>query len=451
MTIRIKKNSYTAFGLLVALLLVLVFIRYAFSVEIPKAVLTAVLVAIAVVGNKNELMAVALCCIPMHEAVDFYTSLALCAIIWVVKYHKSVRIGYPALLCMGIVVWETMHFFLTGFDLRLMITSLIPFVFLAVILSSDISDIDYVFIVRAVAIVSATMGFMLLLNVIVNARFNLVLAFANMQRLGHLSEEDILNGGAIHPNTLGIINVLSITGLMQLRALKRSKKTDYVVILLLIILGALTASRTFFVCLLTMGFFLIVGEKGSTQKKLRMMAVLTLVAAVSLLLLYIFFPSSLEYYIGRFFVEDITTGRDDLMVAYHRFMTEHLWVLLFGVGLSGFGDKVVDIYRAAGNTPHNNIQEILVAWGIPGLLMMTALVATLVLRARSFRRRGAMLNYIPLIIILVKSLAGQMISSGYTVLALVLAYLSLCQSFAGESPKTTVHSDYNAVPARTLL
>lgn len=438
MTIRIKKNSYTAFGLLVALLLVLVFVRYAFSVEIPKAVLTAVLIAIAIVGNKNELMAVCLCCIPLHEAVDFYTSLALCAVIWMVKYHKSIRVGAPAVLCMSIVAWEMMHFFLAGLDIRLMITSLIPFVFLAVILSADISDVDYVFVVRALSLVSLTMGFMLILNLIVNAKFNLVLAFANMQRLGHLSEDEILNGGAIHPNSLGIINALCITGLMQLRVLKQSKKMDYVVILLLLILGALTASRTFFVCLLVMGFFLVLGEKGSTRKKLRILGALTAVLAVALLLLYIFFPSALKYYVGRFFVEDITTGRDDLMVAYHRFMMDNPWVLLFGVGLSGFGEKVIDIYRAAGNTPHNNIQEILVAWGIPGLLMMTSLIAALLLRARRFNRDTSLLSLVPLLVILVKSLAGQMISSGYTMLALVFAYLSLCQSFTVDGTQPSV-------------
>ena len=94
---------------------------------------------------------------------------------------------------------------------------------------------------------------------------------------------------------------------------------------------------------------------------------------------------------------------------------------------------------------HNNIQEILVAWGIPGLIMIAALIAALVIRARSFNRRLTLINCIPLIIILVKSLAGQMISSGYTMLALSFAYLSLCQHFSAPAVPTP-QSDYNTAP-----
>jgi hypothetical protein len=99
------------------------------------------------------------------------------------------------------------------------------------------------------------------------------------------------------------------------------------------------------------------------------------------------------------------------------------------VGLSNLGEKLVNIYRSAVNVPHNSIQEIVAAWGLPGLGMMIALFFMIVKESKQYGGRKILLNFIPLVVILVKSMAGQMISSGYTMLALVLAYLSLCQNF----------------------
>jgi hypothetical protein len=36
------------------------------------------------------------------------------------------------------------------------------------------------------------------------------------------------------------------------------------------------------------------------------------------------------------------------------------------------------------------------------------------------------INYIPLIVIITKSMAGQLLTSGYSIVALAFAYLSLC-------------------------
>lgn len=430
MVIRIKKSSHLLFGFLVILLVTLLFVRYAFSVDIPKNLITCIILAIAALGSRDEILAISLCCIPMHEAVDFYIALAICAVALAIKTFRSIRIGVPVILCLAIILWELSHSFLPGFDLKLMFTSLVPFIFLAVILSADVSDVDYVFIVRSVATVAIAVNFMLLLNCIANANFDLELAFLNIQRLGVFSEDEISIGGEINPNTLGIINVLCITSLLQLNTIKQNKKIDYILIILLITFGALTSSRTFLVCLLTMIFCFAVGQKENIYKKIRLWALLALVAIVSLILLNIFFPALLEYYVGRFQVEDITTGRDGLMVDYHQFIVENTSVSLFGVGLNNLMEKVVNIYRVAWNGPHNSIQEIIVAWGVPGLMMIVMLIFVIVLKSKKYIQRKSILNYIPLIIILVKSMAGQIITSGYTLLALTFAYLSLCQDFS---------------------
>jgi hypothetical protein len=68
-----------------------------------------------------------------------------------------------------------------------------------------------------------------------------------------------------------------------------------------------------------------------------------------------------------------------------------------------------------------------VAWGIPGLICVVLLILHLIVRARLTHGRRKLVNYIPLVIILFKSIAGQLLTSNYSVLALGFSYLSLIQ------------------------
>ena len=446
MVVQIKKSSHLVFGCLLTLLLGLVFVRYSFGINIPGILLTAVVIAIAALGNRDEIIAILMCCIPLHEAIDLYITLAVCSVILIVKAFHQIRIGPIVVLCILIVVWEILHFFMVGFDLKLMITSVIPFVFLAVFLSCDMSDIDYAFIIRSVAISAILVGLMLLGNCIVNANFNFTVAFSNLKRLGHLSEEDILNGGAIHPNILGVINIVSASALFQLHSVGKHKKTDYISIVLLITIGVLTSSRTFLVCLLLMFFLLVVGYNGSIKQKIRFVGVLLIFSVISLLLLYWIFPDVLEYYIGRFFGDDIFTDRNNLIVQYHRFISANEKVMLFGVGANNLPLKAINIYNVADVVPHNSIQEIIVAWGIPGLIMVGSLIVMMILESKKYSKKIRILNCIPLAVIIVKSMAGQLITSGYTLLALALAYLSLCQDFRLEKKQIKDYSEARYLP-----
>ena len=204
------------------------------------------------------------------------------------------------------------------------------------------------------------------------------------------------------------------------------KKSDTLMMLTLLIFGTLTASRTFIICLLLMILLVFMGQKyGKT--KLKYFGIAIIAAIFILSVLSIFFPDQLEFYISRFFEKDITTGRDDLMVSYNRFITKNPSVMFFGVGLQDLGNKLVNIYRVASNVPHNSIQEIMAAWGIEGLLFIGGLILTLIVTAKKQNRNIKLLNYIPLIIILFKSVAGQLLTSNYTVLTLGFAYINMIQ------------------------
>jgi hypothetical protein len=176
-------------------------------------------------------------------------------------------------------------------------------------------------------------------------------------------------------------------------------------------------------------------QSGSFVRKLRFIGLLTLLGLLALLVLNICFPDLLEYYISRFFVKDITTGRGDLMTLYHRFIASDPLVLFFGIGLQDFGYRLTEVYRVATTVPHNAIQEIVVVWGLPGVFLIAALILWMYHASAAHCRKQGLINSIPLLILLFKCLAGQMLGSAYTMLALSYAYLSLCKDL--HSPEGT--------------
>ena len=427
MVIKLTKRS--CFYILLSILLLLLAIRYSFQVEIP--ILTAIVIIMAMFGNRNEIVAVAMSCIPLHNAVDFYVAIVACAGILIIKNSSRSRIGFPVILVAFMIVWELLHCFAFEWTPIMLLVSLAPLILIGVYLSLDLHGINYAFVVRIMAFIAAYMGVLQIAICVFHADGNLFQIFAILGRLGSISEEDTLVGGAINPNTIGIINVLCMTGLLQIRLTDLKKKTDRVLFFVLLILGMLTQSRTFLVCLLIMLILVLVNQKADLRKIIRMFGSSLLVGLLMIIVMNVMFPQVLANFIKRFQVEDITTGRGHIMSQYHKYITDNLDVMFFGIGLSDYDEKVTSIYNISIHTSHNSIQEIVVAWGIPGLLMIALLIFMMIHESTKHGGRKILLNFIPLVIILAKSMAGQMLTSGYTMLALVFAYLSLCQDFSG--------------------
>ena len=426
----IKLNRRSCFYILLTVLCLLLLVRYSFRIEIPRIVLTAIIIIIAFIGDKNEILAITIGCIPLQNAIDFYICLMICAVILVFKNYKQVKIGYAVLLVAGMIIWELVHCFFFDYSPKLLLVSLVPLIFIAVILSTDIKGNDYAFIVRIMALLTCYMCIIVLITNIVSADGNIMKAFVNLRRLGILSEEETLLGGEINPNSLGIVNVLGITGILQIRALGQKKRSDIVLVFIMLVFGMLTLSRTFLVCLAVMFVLVLFGQRNDLKKTVSILGGTVIICVALIAVTSWLFPELLENFFERFQVKDITTGRIDIMGAYHEYIVNNPEVMGFGIGLTDFNERITGAYSISRHVPHNSIQEIILCWGIPGLLMIILMVFVMIVQAKRYGKKKMLLNYIPLIIILVKAMAGQLLTSGYTLLALVFAYLSLCQNFS---------------------
>ena len=446
-----KKRTHIQFGCLLCILLLLIMVRYAFQIDIPRIIFLLIIAMIAIFGDRNEIIAMCICCIPLHESIDFYYALVICMVVYVFKYHRSFSFGANLVLFLIVMSWELLHCFSTSFHIIQYLSYIVPFALLALLMASNIENIDYPFIVRAFAISTLALLFILFVRVLYFSDFNFVLAIAQLQRLGSDNytgiQDVVISGGQINSNSLGIISVLASTGLMQLRSIKTFKKSDAILMCSILVFAALGTSRTYLACLALMIILLIFAEKGDFVTKLRLIAFLFIAVGAAVAAMAVFFPDTFAYFVSRFFVDDITTGRDDLMVRYHAFIVSNSNVLFFGIGLQDFGNRLVYYYKVAGNAPHNALQEILIAWGIPGLIIFVTQFFYMHRESIRQNRYQSLLNWIPLIILLFKGMAGQLLTSGYTLLALSFAYLSLCQDFSTAKQQT----DYKLVKPKADL
>lgn len=435
-----KQHSRPLFWGLLGLLLGACFVRYSLQVNIPMAALLAVTVLMALLGDRDEVIALCLCMIPLHTSVQYAHVLLFALGIYLIKFHAGIRFNLTVAPVLLMLLWELLHCFGAPFSPVTYLRNSIPLLLLALVMCAGRLKFEYDFIVRALAVSIAAMCLCLLGRLLYTAHFNLSAMLSGLRRLGldagnsHME----ITGGQQNPNTLGILCVLALTGLIQLRGSGRKKPGDAPLILFLLVFGALTSSRTYLACLAIMVLLLLFSRKGSLSGKLKFLGGILLAVLAAVVVLALVVPELLEFYYSRFFTKDITTGRADLMIVYHEFIVSDLKVLFFGVGLYDFVPKMLQQYRVAYAVPHNGIQELVIAWGIPGLVLFGMLCSAMILRSRQMNRRQSLIHYVPLLVLLAKAQVGQMLDSPYTMLAFSYAYLSLCADLTtGASPGRT--------------
>ena len=431
------RSGRTGFFVLLSMLLACCVIRYTLQINIPQALLLGIAIGIAIIGDRDEIMAMCACSIPLYTSFEYGYAVLICSVIYALKYGRRLRFSQAVLPLFAIVLWETLHCFGHSFEIVQYVARFVPLLLLMLLLSSGNEEFDYPFIMRAFAVSAVVMALSVFGKVLFAADFNLLEALAGMQRLGAQTEEFSslmeVTGAEMNPNSLGIICVLAITGLFQVRHAGSKRRSDMALAVVLLLFGAMTASRTFLVCLGMMGVLLLFGQAGGLGRKFQFLGAILLLLLLAAFLLNLIAPAMLQYFIGRFSVKDITTGRMDLMEAYGELLLTNMRVLCYGLGVHNFGDKAIAACEGVTNVPHNAIQELLIAWGIPGAVMLLAVFWVMIQRSREQCRKQGLINYIPLIILLVKAQAGQLITSEYSMLMLSISYLSMCANLTPEA------------------
>ena len=414
-----------SFFLLMSGLLISCFLKYVFNIGDFSAVLIAIPVLIAVVGDRDEIIAMCVCCIPFYSVLPIHYVVVISIFMYLCKYFNDVKLDYIFILIILLVMWEITHCFEWDLNIKQLVEFVIPYAVLIVLISIRNIEVDYCFIVRVYSIAVCFVYLILIVRLLISSGFNLNMAFSNVTRLGLKSEDEVAEV-IINPNSLGFMCSLGITGLAQLNRFGQKKSYDMYIMITMLIAGALTLSKTYLVCLIIMAMLFFISIKGDIKKKAQYLLGCVSLTLVAVLAIYFAFPSVIETFAARFCVDDITSGRTDLFNQYNAYLFSSPNVLMYGVGVLDFRNKLTPIIN---DVPHNCIQEILIAWGIPGFFMFFVLIVAMIWRSKKENTNQTLVNYIPLILLLIKCQVGQMIGSTYTMLAFEIVYLSLCQNF----------------------
>ena len=99
----IQHNHHRRFACLLGLLLLLIMTRYAFQIDVPRVIFLAVIGLIVLLGEQDEITAMIIACIPLHESIDFFYALVLCTVVYVGKFYRQIRLGTNVLLVLVII------------------------------------------------------------------------------------------------------------------------------------------------------------------------------------------------------------------------------------------------------------------------------------------------------------------------------------------------------------
>lgn len=185
-------------------------------------------------------------------------------------------------------------------------------------------------------------------------------------------------------------------------------------------LTVLTRSRT---GLLLLAFVVIVYYLVLIVRRKRILGGFLLLGVVALLAFVVirFFPGVVDAALGRFEdQEDLSNGRVDLFVFYIQKWVETPWCFLFGYGIGSFFDELGT--RAS---PHNSITDILISWGLVGLLLVYGIVFMCYNRGRKgVSKQSRIMAILPAMVAFISSMAGQYLTTGYPHMRLCFLFLA---------------------------
>ncbi|SFT25341.1 hypothetical protein [Paenibacillus sp. BC26] len=224
-----------------------------------------------------------------------------------------------------------------------------------------------------------------------------------------------------NPNFFTMDISIAIAGWFGLITSGRIKSMDYIVVIILSVFGFMSISKSFLVMYVILLLFLLI-----TLGKQKILGVIkgVLIIGVIFIGIYLFidksyfsaFLSRLSNDSNNLSFSSVTTGRYDLWTDYVKYIFSNAKVLLFGEGI-GAGDYN---QRAA----HNYFIETLYYLGVMGALLYLWCVK-MVFPRRDILVRRSLVNYLPLLILLIRGTAITLINRENLIFYLIIIAVML--------------------------
>lgn len=443
--LRIKKKNL-AIKIYCVLMAAMMIARYLFRIDVPNIAFLLVAVSPAFFGSTSELLACMVSYIPLSIAFQYKYALFIIMAVMLLKNRWRIKSGYAMVLVLLMMAWELLHIGYGYFSITEYVRDFAELLFMGALIMVDIGELDYKLIIRSLAISVVGVCIIMFMLQLQQYHFNLLALFSRSAASWRFGQANMDSGRFalnFNANNLGFICNLSASGMLLLRKLHKHTVIDLALTIGSLVFALMTLSRAAIICMLMIIALYVFG--GESRGLKRAIGILSLFAAVTLvgIALYTYIPAIFENLMERFQRDDVWNGRTSLLTQYMKFVFLSPAHLLFGIGMQGMMEKVSSVVWVA-DVPHNGLQEALVAWGIPGLVVMLAWIGMIIKlsKVHSSRKRD-FYQYVPLLLTLVFTTSGQLLTSSRALMALSFSYICLCIVYSGNQKKVSITDEGN--------
>lgn len=431
--LNIQKKRHIIFVLMYLVFMFLIFIRAVVGIAYPVFILLAWFTVTAFVSDRDELLALCLVCIPTATAFQYKYAIFIWIVIYSIKFKDDFKFNLSVLPLVLMIVWELFHQLFYDASLVNTFRFFSELFLLTFMMCLKKRDVDCQFICRIYGYTVCMVGLFVLLNVLKANNYNLNALFeSGYYRFGVGNREATSYGLNYNPNSLGCHCNCAIISLMLLRYMKKQILLDYLAVVVLALIGGLTISRSFILtCACIFLIFAFLGNK-SGKGRIKMIFITVILFLFIWFVVANFIPSVYDSFVYRFSVADITSGRSGLLDIYDEHIYSSWKYTLFGIGLMDVATKMNQLYGLVTVVPHNGFQELIVVWGYPGLCVFISMFICMIHFSSKNVKKFTIANFTPFIFIIVTSLAGQLITSGFKLLMLSFAYIIMSYDFKKE-------------------
>lgn len=432
MVLRIQKHKENRiFTVYLLAMFALVAVRYLLKVNIPAIVFLAVAMLPIWWGTPSEQLACAMSFVPI--SIAFQYKYALLILVLAILIKKKGRLKWNGVLSLVIFMmgWELWHALYGKFSYVEYLRGFAEIILLGVVTSIDLYDLDHKLVIRSLTI--SIVGVCLVMLIMQLQQFNfdfaeVFLRSAQNFRFGQDNMESEQFAINFNSNNLGFICNLSVSGGLLLMVRKEHRWFDVLLVIASAIFAMMTLSRSAIVCLVLLfaGYLFLAGN--DIVKKIAAGIGTIAIALLTFFFIQVTIPSVLENITERFQREDVWNGRGGLFSNYIEFLFLSPMNWLFGIGMQQIYEKVVP-YVPVASVPHMGLQEVWVAWGLVGLvLFFTVLWRIVTVSKRYAKAKRQLYQFMPLVLTLIYTTSGQLLTSSRALLALTFSYICLCVS-----------------------
>lgn len=423
------KTENRIFKVYMVAMFALMVIRYLLKVNVPAIAFLAVAMLPIWLGTTSEQLAFVASCIPLSIAFQYKYAMLILSVAIIIRKRWRLQASGVFFAVMAMIIWELWHAFYGHFEYIEFLRGFAELILLAIVTSIDLRDVDYKLIIRSLAISVVGVCVIMLIMQLRQFGFSLIAIFARSAHSFRFGQSNMASGIYalnFNANNLGFICNLSTCGMLLLISRKEHSLWELALLACSLIFTMMTMSRAAIVCAVLLFFAFPVLSEGKAIHKMRNGVVVLVLGLIALVLMWVFVPSVFENILERFQREDVWNGRGSLLLYYSQFLLSSLNYLLFGVGMQGIYEKVSSHYPVH-DVPHNGLQEVWVAWGIVGVIMMLIVFWKIITTSKLYAGgKRQLYQFMPLMLTLVFTMSGQLLTSSRALMALLFSYVCLC-------------------------